>query len=93
MILRRVLQYVTQRGTATPAEIAHALESSPDAVRGMLGTLQQRGLVHRVRVHSACGTQCRQCGQAEVELYAPGAPPRKVMDDALAGCPSGADKR
>ena len=85
MILTRVLNLLEQRKVASPEEIARALNSSPDAVRSMLQTLQHKGLVHRVQAQAACGSGCNQCMQSAVEIYASG--PAPVMAADLANCP------
>jgi len=72
VILVRVLNFLATHRVASPAEIAVALDSTPDAVRSMLETLQRRGLVHAVRTSADCGTRCRQCAAPDVEVYAYG---------------------
>ena len=85
MILVRVLELLEQRRVAGPDEIARALNSSPDAARSMLQTLQRKGLVHRVQAQTACGSSCNQCIQGSVELYASGPAPDLATD--LGDCP------
>jgi hypothetical protein len=82
VILNRVLDFLAKHRVASPAEIAVALDSTPDAVRGMLETLQRRGLVHVVRASADCGTHCRQCTAPDVEVYAYG---REGSQGAAAG--------
>lgn len=83
MILTRLLDHLAANKVATPGQIARALDSAPEAIRSMLGTLERRGLVHRVRPFSGCGSACRQCAQADSELYAYG-PERNAPPD----CPT-----
>lgn len=85
MILARVLDLLERRKVASPDEIARVLNSSPDAVRSMLHTLQRKGLVHRVQAQAACGSACNQCMQGSVEIYASGPAPVLAVD--LADCP------
>lgn len=72
MILECILDYLAQRRVASLDEIAHAVDSTPDAVRSMLENLQRRGLVHAVRANSTCGSTCRQCLQPGSELFGHG---------------------
>ena len=65
MILGRVLDYLAANRVASPTQIAAGIGSTPDAVRGMLGTLQRRGLVRS----AGCGAGCRQCTEPELEMY------------------------
>ena len=85
MILARVLELLEQRKVASPDEIARALNSSPDAARSMLHTLQRKGLVHRVQAQAACGSSCIQCMQGSLEIYASGPAPDLATD--LGDCP------
>jgi Fe2+ or Zn2+ uptake regulation protein len=85
MILERVLELLAQRKVASPDEIARALNSSPDAARSMLQTLQRKGLVHRIQAQAACGSSCNQCMQGSVEIYASGPAPVQAVD--LGDCP------
>jgi hypothetical protein len=85
MILERVLELLAQRKVASPDEIARALNSSPDAARSMLQTLQRKGLVHRIQAQAACGSSCNQCMQGSVEIYASGPSPVQAVD--LGDCP------
>jgi predicted transcriptional regulator len=82
VILGRILDYLATHRVASLVEIATALDSTPDAVRGMLETLQRRGLVHAVRASADCGTRCRQCAAPDVEVYAYG---REVSQGLAAG--------
>ena len=81
MILQDILAFLRARRVAGVAEIARAVDSTPEAVRSMLQTLEGKGLAHRCTLPSGCGTRCRQCGQAEMELYCPG----RQADDSVSG--------
>ena len=69
MILQQVMDYLRMHDIAGIHEIARAVDSTPDAVRSMLQTLQRKGRIHSYRPPAVCGTNCRQCAQAEIELY------------------------
>jgi len=75
MILKQILDYLERHDLAGLSEIAGACGSSPDAVRSMLETLQRKRLVHRYQAPQGCGSSCRQCAQADAELYRWGAAP------------------
>ena len=85
MILARILELLEQRKVASPDEVARELNSSPDAVRNMLQTLQRKGLGHRVQAQAGCGSRCKQCMQGLVEIYASGPAPNLATDPA--DCP------
>ena len=71
MILQQVLDVLRQRQVASPRDIAAAVDSTSDAVRSMLATLQRKGLVVRYLPPPGCGTTCRQCAHSDIELYCP----------------------
>ena len=75
MILQRLLDFLAVQRVASLDELARELDSSPDAVRSMLETLQRRGLVHRLRPQGGCGTSCQQCGQGTLEVFGHGPEP------------------
>ena len=78
MILGRILEFLAAQRLASLSEIARAVDSSPEAVRSMLDTLQRRGLVHRFQPPGACGSSCRECAPGEIEVY--GAGPGRSAD-------------
>lgn len=84
MILQQILDYLRAHDVAGIHEIARAVDSTPDAVCSMLQTLQRKGRVHRYRPPQGCGTSCRQCAQAELELYRLGA--ATAPSSTLNGC-------
>ncbi len=84
MILQQILDYLRAHDVAGIHEIARAVESTPDAVHNMLQTLQRKGRVHRYRPPQGCGTSCRQCAQAELELYRLG--PVTAPSSPISGC-------
>jgi len=91
MILDRILAFLREQRTASLGEIARAVNSSPDAVRSMLDTLQRRDLVHRFRPESGCGTACRACAQGDIEVYGHG--PRPTRPPEVVRCEGFATKR
>ena len=89
MILGRILDFLAAQRVASLTEIARQVDSSPDAVRSMLGTLQRKGLVHHFRPLAGCGSTCRQCEQGVIEVYGHGPAPMPSVD---AGLCEGGDK-
>ena len=83
MILGRILDFLAAQKVASLSEIARAVDSSPDAVRSMLDTLQRKGLVHRFQPPGGCGSSCRECAQGEIEVYGHGARPGRSADVSL----------
>ncbi|MCB1962115.1 MAG: FeoC-like transcriptional regulator [Rhodocyclaceae bacterium] len=71
MILYRLSTYLRTHERATVADLALALESTPEALRAMLATLERKGRVTRLAPpRPACGTTCCKCDAAAVETYA-----------------------
>jgi predicted ArsR family transcriptional regulator len=87
VILQRVLELLAANAVASPATIATAVGSTPDAVRNMLATLERRGLVQRYAPPSACAGGCQQCGQGTAEFYRLAPVSRDDAGDEGGGCP------
>jgi len=83
MILGRILEFLAAHKVASLSEISRGVDSSPDAVRSMLDTLQRKGLVHRFKPAGGCGSSCRECAQGEIEVYAHGARPVRAVAVSL----------
>jgi hypothetical protein len=69
MILAQLKAYLAGRGQVPIAGLAKRFEVAPDTMRGMLGHLIRRGLVHRLLPEEACGG-CTKCDSGLQELYA-----------------------
>jgi len=69
VILRDIREYLKKRKQATLADIALHVQSEPDAVRGMLQRLEQKGQVRRENIDLACGSSCDKCTPAAREIY------------------------
>jgi predicted ArsR family transcriptional regulator len=85
VILGRILEYLEARECASIGEIARALDSSPDAVRSMLHTLERKNRVHRWQTPTGCGSSCHQCHQGGIELFAAGPPPAAPFEPPACG--------
>ena len=69
MILSRVSEYLKQHRRASVVDMAHGLDAAPDALKGMLTTLERKGRVRRLPSGTACGGGCSKCDPNSVELY------------------------
>ena len=68
-MLGDIIGYLERREVAGLAEIAAALDTPPEAVQGMLDTLEKKGILARYQAPQGCGSPCRQCPGAELPLY------------------------
>ena len=68
MILSQVSDYLRHHRRATLTDMAHALDATPDALRGMLAALERKGWVRRLVAGAACGG-CSKCSGASAELF------------------------
>lgn len=68
MILSQLSDYLKQQRRASVADLAMGLDTSPDALRAMLGTLERKGRVRKLAGPSCAGGCCK-CDPAALELY------------------------
>lgn len=68
MILSAVSDYLRQKRRASVADLALGLDTSPDALRAMLGTLERKGRVRRLAGPNCAGGCCK-CDPASLEMY------------------------
>jgi hypothetical protein len=69
MMLSRLSTYLRERRRASVADMALALESTPEALGPMLDTLERKGRVRRIEGEPGCGSTCCKCDPATVALY------------------------
>lgn len=69
MIFSDIRRYLKQRGQAAVYDLAVHFNSEPDAIRGMLGEWERRGMVRRLPQGTACAGGCSKCDPATVEIY------------------------
>ncbi len=69
MILSELTGYLAEYRRAPLIDLATRFDASPDAVRGMLATLERRGRVQRIANGAACESGCGKCDQSQVETY------------------------
>ncbi|MGD9408739.1 MAG: FeoC-like transcriptional regulator [Thiohalocapsa sp.] len=68
MILARLRDYLAEHRRVSLVDMANRFDTDPDALRGMLATLERKGRVRKLPAGSLCGT-CARCDQAAPELY------------------------
>jgi len=70
MRLSRLHDHLRQRGHASPADLAQAVDSTPAAIEAMLNLLERKGKVGRLTPGSSFGVVCSQCDHTALTLYA-----------------------
>lgn len=68
MILSQVNDYLRQHRRASLVDMAHGLDAAPEALKGMLATLERKGRVRRLPAGTSCSGCCK-CDPNAVELY------------------------
>lgn len=68
MILTRLHDYLRLHGRANVPELASHLQASPTAVKGMLETLERKGVVRKTDMTDGCGG-CTRCGPGATSFY------------------------
>ncbi|WP_206199348.1 FeoC-like transcriptional regulator [Parasulfuritortus cantonensis] len=58
-----------QRKRASVIDMALGLDASPDALKGMLATLERKGRVRRLAAGTGCANGCCKCDPKTLELY------------------------
>jgi DeoR/GlpR family transcriptional regulator of sugar metabolism len=66
-MLSHVSDTLRERRRASVIELARSVESTPDAVKGMLALLERKGRVRRLP-GGACGG-CGKCDASDLEVY------------------------
>ena len=69
MILSELKQYLSQHKRAALLELSHHFDIEPEALRGMLATLQKKGLVEQLPAGALCGVGCRKCDSNSIEIF------------------------
>ncbi|MBK1692821.1 FeoC-like transcriptional regulator [Ectothiorhodospira mobilis] len=69
MILSQLLDYLRTRRRASLLDMQHHFHAEPEALRGMLATLERKGRVRRLPPGTICGAGCSHCDQQAPELY------------------------
>ena len=68
-MLSTLIETLQKHRRASSIDMAHALDSTPEAVEGMLERLVQKGKVKKLPAGTACGGGCNKCDLSQVKLY------------------------
>jgi putative ferrous iron transport protein C len=68
VILTRLDEYLKQHRRASVLDMAHGLDATPEALKGMLAALERKGRVRRLPIPTVCSGCCK-CDPNAVELY------------------------
>ena len=68
-MLSSLSDYLQQHGRASLADLARALNSTPEAVGPMLEHLARKGRIQRLPEGSSCGKPCCGCNPAAQVIY------------------------
>lgn len=69
MIITELSRYLRDSGRAALQDLSNRFDSDPDALRGMLGTLERKGRVRKLPVNTPCAGGCCKCDPAAIEIY------------------------
>lgn len=69
MILARVEQSLREQRRSSLRDLAEALGTAPEALRGMLELLERKGRVRRLPGGTPCAGGCCKCAPESIELY------------------------
>ncbi len=67
-MLTELSQYLRTQQRAALRDLSYRFDIAPEALRGMLDLLEQRGRVRKLPAHTPCGG-CTSCDPAQIELY------------------------
>jgi len=68
MILSELKNYFVEHKRAAIGDLANRFHTEPDALRGMLATLESKGRVRRIDGKSPCAP-CTKCTDGSLEIY------------------------
>ena len=69
MIVTEVSRYLQTQGRAALRDLSSRFDANPDALRGMLSTLERKGRVRKLPANTACGGGCTSCDPTSIEIY------------------------
>ncbi|MBS1201729.1 MAG: sugar metabolism transcriptional regulator [Chromatiaceae bacterium] len=69
MILSELTGYLAEHGRVALKDLSYRFDASPDALRGMLATLERKGRIRRVEGGAACAATCSKCDPDAMETY------------------------
>ena len=69
VILSELTAYLAEHGRVALKDLSYRFDASPDALRGMLVTLERKGRIRRVEGGAACAATCSMCDPDAMETY------------------------
>lgn len=69
MIVSELSRYLRDNRRAAVRDLAYRFDAEPDALRGMLETLERKGRVRRLPANTPCAGGCCQCDPTTIEIY------------------------
>lgn len=77
MLIDRLRDTLQQHERASVQDLSLALGMAPEALRGLLTTLERKGRVHKLTAQTHCGDCCK-CNADALDVYAWGSSPENV---------------
>jgi Mn-dependent DtxR family transcriptional regulator len=68
-MLAELSEYLRTNHRAALRDLSHRFDTAPEALRGMLETLERRGRVRKLPAQTPCGGGCSSCDPATIEIY------------------------
>ncbi|EGV31270.1 protein of unknown function DUF1920 [Thiorhodococcus drewsii AZ1] len=68
MIVSELSRYLQDNGRAALRDLSHRFDSEPEALRGMLQTLERKGRIRKLPSNTPC-SGCCSCDPASIEIY------------------------
>lgn len=69
MIVTDLARYLQDSRRAALRDLSHRFNAEPDALRGMLATLERKGRVRKLPANTPCSGGCCSCDPASIEIY------------------------
>lgn len=69
MVLSRITTHLKLNKRAALKDMALLFNVTPDALKGMLGTLERKGKIKKLATGTRCHGGCHKCSPESIELY------------------------
>ena len=69
MIVSELARYLRANRRAAVRDLAYRFDTEPDALRGMLDTLERKGRIRKLPTYTPCAGGCSHCDPSTIELY------------------------
>ena len=69
MILAQIEEFVSRNKRVALIDLAHVLDTEPEALRGMLRVLERKGRVRKLPDGTECGGGCTKCAIGSIEIF------------------------